>query len=157
MAQRQIGGNLFTVTPLPAMRSFVLQSKLAPALSSIIGSIGSLAGGSLAETDVGALAPAVAGFFSKLGPDELEQVTRQLLGDATMDGKPLFSPAGDPFNVFMAGRTMDTWKLLWFAVEVNYPDFFGLLGAAASSRGEKVTVSKSGASNTSPGLAGVSS
>jgi hypothetical protein len=33
------------------------------------------------------------------------------------------------FDVKMRGRTVDTWRLVAFAVEVNYPDFFALLAA----------------------------
>lgn len=157
-----IGGNKFGVTPLFAVRSFTLQAKLAPALSEIAELVVPLWRGfkkgkasKAVPTDETApkpdeapkklvdvldfeevaplIAPAITHFFGKMPPDDLELVIRELLGKATMDGKPLFGHAGgDPFDLWMQGRTLDTWKLLGFALKVNYPDFFGSLAAVAS-------------------------
>jgi hypothetical protein len=123
-----LGENRFRVLPLPAMRSFVLQAKIGPALAEVANVFGALKG-NLADNDFSSIAPAVAGFFTRLGVEQLEEVTKALLQDATMDGKPLFSASGNPFDLYMQGRTMHTWQLLWFAIEVNYPDFFAALAA----------------------------
>jgi len=133
--RRTIGGNVFSVVPLPAMRSFALQPRLAPALAEVVGVLGSLSG----DLDVGALGPAVGRFFAKLPADELEAVTRELLAGATMDGAQLFTAAGNPFDLVMRGRTLDVWRLLAFAVEVNYPDFFALVrrGAGGEEKGSR--------------------
>jgi hypothetical protein len=125
-----LSGNTFVVPLLPAMRSFLLQPKIAPAVGAVFGALAPLAKGDMGGADVEALAPLLGGFFAKLGPADLEEVVRTLLDGATMDGTPLFSAAGDTFNLRMQGRTLDTWKLLAFAVKVNYPDFFGLLGGS---------------------------
>jgi hypothetical protein len=135
MPERVINGNTFQVEALPAMRSFALQARIAPALGEVIGvAAGILTGGGIDTADVAELAPVLGRFFAKLPSAELQDVTRELLTGATMDGVPLFtSGQGDPFDLKMRGRTLDVWKLLWFSLEVNYPDFFGLLAA----RGER--------------------
>lgn len=133
MPERVIGGSRFTVEPLPAMRAFVLQVRLAPALAEVLGALGGLqgSGAELSRLDVSALAPAFGRVAAKLPPAELEAITRELLGSARCDGVSLFSvDKGDRFDVVMAGRAIDTWQLLFFAVEVNYPDFFARLGAS---------------------------
>jgi hypothetical protein len=147
-----LGENRFIVPPLPAMRSFALQARIAPALTEVAKGFGALKEG--LDGDVTAIAPAIAGFFAKLGADELEAIAKTLLADATMDGKALFTPSGNPFDVHMRGRTMDTWKLLWFAIEVNYPDFFKALGGGVKAEGKEASKSKE--STISPGHAGAS-
>ena len=136
MPERVISGNTFSVEPLTAMRSFALQPRIAPAIAAVaeaVGSLTSISGkGDLGTVEVAALAPAVGRFFQALQPGDLQDITRALLGSARMDGIALFSGAGDPFELKMRGRTLDTWRLLWFALEVNYPDFFGLLAGAAA-------------------------
>lgn len=149
--ERKIGGNVFCVTPLPAMRSFTLQPRLAPALAAVAEGIGAI--GNLAEKqdldaiELAAIAPVVTRFFHALPPDRLEMVTRELLAGATMDGRPLFTAEGNPFDVLMRGRSIDVWKLLWFALEVNYPDFFG---AVAGKGARPAAANPSEASTTSP-------
>lgn len=132
--ERTIGGNLFTVSPMSALRSFALQPRLAPALAEVAGALGSLGDGA-GDLNVAVLAPAVSRFFAKMPPAELLEITKQLLDGATMDGVQLFSAAGNPIEVQLRGRTLDMWRLLWFALEVNYPDFFvELRGSVAASR-----------------------
>ena len=135
---RVIGGNTFTVAALPAMRSFCLQPRIAPAVAEALGAIGGIVGGGdgVADRDVSGLAPAIGKFFSKLPAGELEEIVVELLTGATCDGRTLFNGTahGAPFDLIMQGRTLDTWRLIAFAVEVNYPDFFDLLRGAAGKR-----------------------
>lgn len=143
----KLGTNIFNVTPLPALKSFVLQPRLAPAVVEVFGALGMAASaGDIGGVDISVLAPMVGSFFSKLPAAELELVLRELLGTATMDGTPLFTANGNPFDVLMRGRMLDVWKLLWHAVRVNYPDFLGLLGASGEAKGPMV--SPSGGSTT---------
>lgn len=131
----KIGGNTFTVSPLPASKSFALQARIAPAIAEVFGVIGKVrAGADIGSLDVGEMATIVDKLAGKLPPAELEALLRELLATATMDNLPLFTSQGNPFEVRMQGRTIDTWKLLWHSIQVNYPDFFSLLdglGAAA--------------------------
>jgi hypothetical protein len=154
MVEKIIGGNRFTVAPLTAMRSFVLQPRLAPVIAEVAALVfaalesdavkelmGAGADGGAVDLkamtvdqfmsldlDLGAhadqLVNAVSRICTKLPPKELEGITRELLQGAQMDGKFLFGDDGNPFDVLMRGRTIDTWRLLFFAVQVNYPDVF---------------------------------
>jgi len=151
-----LGGNVFVVNPLSALRSFALQPRIAPPLAEVFGVLASLkttvqsAGNALemadkvgienlldADIDIESVIPVVGRFFSKLPADELMSLVRELLSGATMDNIPLFTANGDPFDVKMRGRTMDTWKLMWHAIKVNFPDFFGLLGASVGAKQEE--------------------
>ena len=81
---------------------------------------------------------------------ELATITRELLEGATLVG-----PAGavllfgqqigpnvvDTFDSAFRGRTIDTWRLLWFALRTHYPDLFGLLAARGGTA--KATASPS--------------
>ena len=144
-----LGGNTFAVPQLPALDSFDLQTRLIPPIAEIIGSLGRA--GALSalmssvlsgeKVDIGGMdldgmiasaGPSLAAVFGKMGRGELRALLQDLLGGVTMDGKSLFGP-GLPVNLLLIGRTVDLWKLAWFAVKVNYPDFFSLLGAGRTT------------------------
>lgn len=132
--RRTIGKDVFEIGPMPALRSFTLQARIAPALAEVAGALARTGGSvDLGAVDVEALAPAVGRFFSKLPEPELEVVVRALLSNAKMNGLPLFTGAGDPVDALLAGRVLDVWKLLWFALQENYPDFFGALGGLSAA------------------------
>jgi hypothetical protein len=151
MADIVLGGNRFQVPPLPALRSFRLQPRIVPVFAEVAGLLFAVLSKSGIElkdakvedilaVDTSALPVAeivetTTRVCLKLPPNELELIVRELLDGATMDGKPLFmgSAAGDPFNVFMQGRTLDTWRLLIFAVQVNFPDVFSRRGASGGA------------------------
>lgn len=169
MAERKIGPNTFRVEQLPAMRSFVLQPRILPVAAEVVGlfldtlgkagkTAGEVSIASLLDMDLAATAEtfvaAVARCCLKLPPSELETITRELLCGATCDGQLLFQFDGKPgtFDLVMRGRTIDTWRLLFFAVQVNYPDFSS---AVADLRKGSTAASPSAGSNTSD-LAGPS-
>ncbi len=64
-------------------------------------------------------------------------MTKELLSStqAVVNGAlvPLFGGTVDNYDVVMAGRTIDTWKLLWTSVQLNYADFFKALSAKGAS------------------------
>ncbi len=163
----KIGANTFAVSPLTAMRSFVLQPRIGPVIAEagalffgLLRDVAKSQGGEDAELSVSALleadvdvdkiAAALGRIFVKLPPAELQSITRELLAGSTMDGRQLFAAVqgeGDSFDIVMRGRTLDVWKLLWHALNVNYPDFFGALVASGK---RAPGASPSEASTTSP-------
>ena len=155
----ELGKNKFVVPPPSGMRSFALQQRIVPVAGRVAGVFVSLLGTGVDVADIGemdltkvlpAALPHVGHIFSEMPPGELEFITRELLRDAKFDGKPLFNaPGGDAFDSLMQGRTSDTWKLLWHAMEVWYPDFFALVRAPAGRTAAKGNPSEE--SNTSPG------
>lgn len=118
---RSIDGMTFGVTQLPAIRGLRLFNRLgrvlAPALAR---AAGSQAGG---EVDLGGLAGALDLLFSKLSDDELEGITRELLWNATVEGRPLLQE----MDATLGGKVGTLLKLVGFAVEVNYGGFFAAL------------------------------
>lgn len=162
MATRKIGGNVFELEPMLAEASFDLQPRLGPVFLDLVGVISEIVATSEAGdlNDVQLLArnaSRIGAIFGKLPPHELRLIRRELLGappgdgrpascpSVKMDGIPLFTADGNPFDVKMQGRTMDTWLLLAFALEVHYPDFFaaivGKFKAAVAQRSATSTTS----------------
>jgi hypothetical protein len=160
MATRTIGGNVFTVSPLTFEASCDLQPLILPALADLarlyavfIGQVTEIAKESpdIGAADVISILPKmapglaeassiIAAVASKLPPEHLRRIRRTLLAGSTMDGKPLYPTVeGGAIlaDVLLKGRTIDGWKLLLFALEESYPDFFALLRplAAVSEEG----------------------
>ena len=144
MSEREINGHRYSVEPLPAMTAFLLQPRLVPPVSEAMRSgdlLRGLKGKSLAAildmNVLDALGGAISSFCRQLPPVELDQITRTLLKGARRDGVPLYGDGGDHIDVAMRGATMDIWRLLAFAVEVNYPDFFALAHKFLAAAGEE--------------------
>lgn len=157
MPQITIGGTVFNVEPMDGLRSFDLQPRIAPIVGELVrvvtgaletGMIKAGADGkpgelSLDNLDTGPLLevalPALTRVCGMLPRGELGTITRELLTGATVIGAQgaalLFGapvPGGatvDTFGQLMRGRTLDTWRLLFFALRTHYPDLFGLLAA----------------------------
>ncbi len=137
----QIGNTKFEVPEPSAMRSFALQQRVLPVAGRLVGVLLQVFG-KTADFDFEKFAelnvtqalpialPALGEVVSLMPPGELEAITRELLRDATADGMKLVgtNAAGDLFDTVMRGRTLDTWRLLWHALKVWYPDFFALAG-----------------------------
>lgn len=136
----RLGNNVFEVPRPGAMKSFSLQQRILPVFGRVAAVILKLLGmapdsdfGKLMEQDITKVLPQaipyIGEIFATMPPGELEFITRELLTGATCDKMALFgNPAGDPFDALMQGRTTDTWRLLWHALEVWYPDFFSHVG-----------------------------
>jgi hypothetical protein len=169
----RIGDDVFSVSPLTGERSFLLQPLIAPAMADF-GALFALFVRAFASGDeepkiaadeepkanavVEALdaleqaGPVIARLCSKLPPEQLRTIIRELLAGATMNGKPLYSVQGNPIDVLLQGRTMDFWRLLIHAMRVTYPDFFSLLrGLGVSSRG---AANSTPSSTSNPGSVG---
>lgn len=155
----KLGNNVFVVPPPTGMRSFALQQRILPVVGRVAGLLSQLIGISgtdatkLLDVDVLKVLPQAVPYigeiFAQMPDGELERLTRALLREATFDGNALFSDSnGDAFDTLMRGRTADVWRLLWHALEVWYPDFFGLAGSLLAKTGAKENPSK--ASSTSP-------
>lgn len=168
-----IGDTTFDVPQPGAMASFALQQRILPIAGRLVACFFRVLGiapdaeaSQLAGMDVAKVLPQalpyVGEVLAAMPPGELEAITRALLGKATFSKGgskqlALFGGAsGDVFDAVMRGKTIETWHLLWHALEVWYPDFFGR--ARALFAGALVEASRSQASSTSApvGLAGAS-
>ena len=163
----KIGNDAFTVSLLPGEESFLLQPSIAPVIVEIVQlaalfarSLGGLPDDADAAQKIAAALPligeasaVVARLCAKLPRETLREMMRKLLTGATMNGTLLYQGSqGNPIDVLMQGRSLDIWRLVIRAMEVSYPDFFGLLS------GFRVAAAKASPSETSatssPGPAG---
>lgn len=148
----EINGRRFKVTQLPGMKSLRMSARLArifgPALARL--ATASQNPTALSEMNVAALAPAVTDLFAALDEKEIESLTRELLASAAVlkddQWVELFG-AHPIFDLEMGGCALDTLKLVYFSIEVNYADFFGEFRGALAARAKAFA---SRGSNTSP-------
>lgn len=167
MPTRRINGREFSLEPIHALTSFALQPLIAPVAGRIVGlvlkALGSEEGlsiSSLTVADMMSKAPDLAGeiglAFGAIKPDDLLRVTRSLFGQASCGGIPFFPVAGDDrkFNELFAGKTRDLWELLWFAVQVNYPDFLpARVGSVAPAQAESPSATSTTSVGDGPSIA----
>jgi hypothetical protein len=79
------------------------------------------------------LAAALGETIGSIRPNDLQRLLRDLLreGQATCDGMPLFPFDDDKkLNEIFAGKPIAMWRLLLFALQVNYADFSVALGGS---------------------------
>lgn len=153
MAVVRIGDDEFDIPAPRGMSSFALQQRVVPIFTLIgevltsflsIDNLPTQADGKLdlEKVDLGAVLPkvlpALGNAFRKLPAGELEAVTRELLADTMVrvGGKTwmrlfgsvpgLGDQSPDKFDDLFAGRAVDVWRLMWEALKVWYPDFFGV-------------------------------
>jgi hypothetical protein len=120
--KREIDGSEYTVTQLDAWRAMRLLARVG----AVIGPALSVAADAAATGDVMGMSAdkagsVIASLAAKLTPEELEAITRELLWNALRDDRPI---SGKQFGLEMAGQMATVFKLLFFAFEVNYGDFF---------------------------------
>lgn len=147
-----IGSDTFTVDLIDPWESFLLEPLIMPIVADLVPAV--MAGMSTAQEQAGerplgdlniaeilpvldAIAPQVGAALARVTPKLLDEVSRKLLQNATMNGAPLFSPVaggGDPIRILLRGKTLIIWKLLFAAMRENYADFFVLLGRDAASK-----------------------
>lgn len=133
---RQIGEHTYSVSQLPARRALEmfgrLGKSLGPALFEAIARGGQVDPDADAMDLVAALAPALGSVFSRLPPGELTALADELLEPATCDGAPI----KPQFDLLFQGQILALLRVLAFAVEVNYADFFDAGRALFAKRPE---------------------
>lgn len=136
---KTIDGLTFTVTQLPGMRGALLSWRLGEVLGpallralSGVKDLDSLKPDKLMETDVKDLgkllestSAGVEQLMAKFRPADLEALIRELCDDATVTENGQEMPLMRVFDLVMAGRPATVFKLIQFALEVNFQDFFG--------------------------------
>ncbi len=125
--ERTIDGHLYAVSQLPASRGLEMFGRLAGLIGPA--ALEALARGASLDKDLQTLAPAAVALFARLKPGDLSEIAKGLLGPATVDGKPL----EQQFDLHFQGRIMHLFKVIFFAVEVNFRDFRDALGGLVAS------------------------
>lgn len=80
----------------------------------------------LGKVDLRELAPALKAAFDKLSEEEHDQLLLKILAgtEVIVDGRKSDLLSLDKLNRAFDGRLAAGWKAAWFALEVNYADFF---------------------------------
>lgn len=145
---KQIAGYVVTVSPLGAWQSLETLQTLSQMIGPALGKLGGAAAASVGS-DVDAERKALEGVTQglmaallALKPGELQTVGKALLANTL-----LLTPSAKPgeeigilkvFDTEFAGQTLTVLKVIAFAIEVNYGDFFAALRPALAAIGAKL-------------------
>lgn len=163
--ERVVDGTWFQVTQLSPMRSTLLLQRLAKTAGP--GIVALIAGGKSDELDPAAMSAAAGTLFEKLTPEDLQFVIRELLsnsqcefGEGTKRVRTSLTP--ELFDSVFADQLLMMFKVLGFALEVNYRSFCvgalkSLAAAAARWKDKGGLLSGFQMPSPQPGRAGVSS
>jgi hypothetical protein len=141
--KKYIDGFEIQLSPLPALQGTRVFHRLGKCISPALAkSMGLIRGekADLASLDISSLGGAFSSFFETCSEVDLMYFIDQLLDNAIVDNQRL----KDVVNVKFQAKILTLFKVLVFAIEVNYSDFFkGLLAKLAEKQAEKKTLSTS--------------
>ncbi len=139
---KEIDGTVYTIRPLAGMKSVTflprLNKILGPAIASLIDAKG-ITGENLKQ--------ALTALGDRLDEKEMEVITKT--GDGNKGG--LLLPV---FDLVFQGQPETAFKLLAFALEVNYSGFFPVLGQLAAYSAVKASALTSPTNSPKSGTAG---
>jgi hypothetical protein len=132
--RRTIDGFDFELTPLPAWASLETFPRITKFLSPVVDGLGDVGGDRTMALK--GVAKAIQGLSSS-NPAELKALTQKLLESCliTYEGKQVRLLT--IFDIAMQARLLTVFKVLAWAVEVNYQDFFDVLKSGLSAIGSK--------------------
>lgn len=163
--RESIGDYNFYIRPFPALAAANMTGELAALVTPLLGALAPLVGkqlnsesGNLMDTEVEDLAPAIAGAFSSLTGDKLENLMKKLLVNSKNisyegidDEKPQVLTY-DALNEIFCGNVQDMFILAFKVIKLNYSGFFGKLTSRFGSLAdlaEKLEKTKSESTETS--------
>ena len=124
--EKYIDGANYTVTQLPARRALRLKTKLLKLFGPVLAQV------FITATEQGTddqkkrdLVTAVEILSSSINENEYESLIIELLNGVRKNGVELTPPTID---LEFAGDMESLYHLLWFVVEVNFANFFSMLG-----------------------------
>lgn len=137
--KRTIGELDFELSPLPAWKALETWTRVIGVLAPGLNGLNGLKAKTQEEM-LGALARAIQGLAST-NPAEIQSLSKVLLETCLVTVKGQQAPLLPVFDVVMQGRMLSVFKLLAWAVEVNYADFFDVARAALADRKLKAKAS----------------
>lgn len=131
---KKIGGVEYIATQFPPRKSLkvltrltrVIGQPLMKLMNSVDGEKGIL-DQDVSKLDIGG---AISALGNALGDDDLYEIAVEVCECVTADGVQLI---GDKLDVHFTGKLDDMFKVVAFAVEVNYQNFLGDLVAKAGN------------------------
>lgn len=140
--ERELGGFMFYVRPLPAFKAANISGELFAALLPALGSLAPLLGAkgeveSLLDIDSKTAAKALAGGASGLSGEKLEHLLKMLLVQhRNISFEPLDKVGTQPqilteelANDIFCGDVQEAFILAFDVIKSNYSGFFGKLGS----------------------------
>lgn len=135
--RKSIDGIDVEVTQLTAMKSLRMFHRLAtavgPAFGELMGALGGRKNALDAELDPRALGLAVSKLCMSVSADDLESITRELLETARVHINGQQGRLMDQFELLFQGKLPTLFKVLAFALQVNYGSFSVALPALAAA------------------------
>lgn len=141
----EIDGFTFHIYPFSAIEALKLKAsfiqKIAPAFGQLVGSAEMKEGVKIEDIklDGNALSKALETLCEQLTETEFEKLIRRFTNKVSctfkdIDGKEKVGELQNDstFNAVFTKRLMLIYKLIGKVIEVNYPDFFGLIGNIGS-------------------------
>lgn len=146
-----IDGLTFMSTQLPPLKAYPLSARVAgivlPAFSRFLSSGLQFDDvDKFLAQDAGKLVPVLEPLLEALGKKENEDLPQKLLSATTVHlpdaaGQVSVLPllTAEAINHAFQGRPMTLYKALWFAVEVNFADFFGGASKTIQTKASEAT------------------
>ncbi len=128
-----IDGKMFSVAPFGAMEALKIKTELIGIFGGSLGALISSGGVDL-DSNFDA-SGAIESLLSKLTPDKMEQLVKKLFVRAYLvgdNGAIKNLNENDVFNEAFLGSLLTMYKVIWFVLKVNYPDFLGKIQSIGS-------------------------
>ncbi|MDR2952563.1 MAG: hypothetical protein LBU82_04890 [Treponema sp.] len=160
--EKEINGVLFSVAPFQVVEALKLQPFLLKKIGPSVGQLLDLLKDGLPESgnfgdikiDGQALSLAIEKLTDQLGEDEFLNLIKRLFRNVTArvikDGQEhTLSFVENQFNFSMetvfTGKVFSVYPVMFFVLEVNYPDFLAVMVQSIGPRISKITTSETGA------------
>jgi len=129
--QEKIDGYTIKATQLPTIQAWKMKAKIikmiGPALSSL-NSSGRSKAENKAEINEMLFLNAIGTFSEKLDPDDFINLILEILHGVYINGKEFTKDVHigdkDNFNIYMAGKMILIYKIVYHVFKLNFEDFF---------------------------------
>lgn len=128
--EKEIDGNKYKVSAFAGRESFKIKIKLvkllAPAMAVLVDSLGkkdSIADVDIMNIDFEKVGDAVLKLTEHMSEDDFVNFVLRMLSKSRKNGVEITASL---FDLEFAGNLTTVYKLLFFVIQVNYPDFFQL-------------------------------
>jgi len=147
---RTIDGHVYEVYALPAWTAVEVFHALTKALAPAVAGVAAAEG----PGGVAALSTSLERVIAQLPAPELVRLSKQLLAGARVVVNGASAEVVAISDVHFQSRVLTLFKVVAFAVEVNFPDFFGAFRGVAGRLGKKAAGLLTPIESISTGLAG---
>lgn len=130
----EIDGLQVRTAQLPALQAYDLLTRLGEIITPALTVIASLEGEALLDQDLGALAPVLASVFAKIKGAEGKALIKDTLALTSVveDGSLIELTSQARIDEAFTGRLLTMFKVMAFAIRVNYRDFIDAAKAKAA-------------------------